>query len=283
MCDRMSSSGRRRKCFKTTFPHAPVSLTACCPLCVDVDCHAAVRLADGSTQHFNLRQQAYKVTHEHSTRDSSGRSTRRGSEPPTSAPAAAGPQQAGQQQQESGGASAGKKQKQQASPSTNSAGGSVSGSKAGAVAVKERRPSVADAGASKPADVVSKPPRRAAADRAAAVAVAVSMGGNGGMHGREDGEKASRRPAPTPKAAVAPPAVAPVATRRAGDVAVDVGKRLAPLNMSHVSKKDREAARMLLAFNMPSGQEVGCDIWQPWGVEQGLQLNQVTNELLSCL
>jgi hypothetical protein len=53
--------------------------------------------------------------------------------------------------------------------------------------------------------------------------------------------------------------------------------------MSHVSKKDREAARMLLAFNMPSGQEVGCDVWQPWGVEQGLHLNQVTNDLLSCL
>jgi hypothetical protein len=35
------------------------------------------------------------------------------------------------------------------------------------------------------------------------------------------------------------------------------GKKLPALNMSHVSKKDREAARMLLGFQTPTAQEVG--------------------------
>jgi hypothetical protein len=36
-----------------------------------------------------------------------------------------------------------------------------------------------------------------------------------------------------------------------------LGKKLPALNMSHVSKKDREAARMLLGFSTPTAQEVG--------------------------
>jgi hypothetical protein len=35
-----------------------------------------------------------------------------------------------------------------------------------------------------------------------------------------------------------------------------LGKKLPALNMSHVSKKDREAARMLLGFSTPTAQEV---------------------------
>jgi hypothetical protein len=35
-----------------------------------------------------------------------------------------------------------------------------------------------------------------------------------------------------------------------------VGKKVPALNMSHVSKKDREAARMLLGFSTPTAQEV---------------------------
>lgn len=203
----------------------------------------AVRLPDGSTQHFNLRQQAYKVTQEHSTRDGSGggaRGGRRTSE-----------QDKDPHPQDSAANSGGKKAKQQTSPSANSAGGSGS-SKAAAAAVpgKDRKPA-ADARA----DGTAKPPRRAAADRAAAVAVAVSMGGNGGLHGREE-EKSIRRPAPTPKGGAGAFAGSGGA-RRGGDAGgVEPARKLPPLNMSHVSKKDREAARMLLTFSTPTAQEV---------------------------
>jgi hypothetical protein len=205
----------------------------------------AVSLPDGSTQHFNLRQQAYKVTHEHSTRDGSGgggRGSRRTSEA-----------EKDPHPQDSAGGAGGKKVKQQTSPSTNSAGGSGS-SKAAAAALlaKDRKPT-ADARA----DGTAKPPRRAAADRAAAVAVAVSMGGNGGLHGGREEEKSSRRPVPTPKGSAGAFAASGGARRGGGDaVGVEPARKLPPLNMSHVSKKDREAARMLLTFSTPTAQEV---------------------------
>jgi hypothetical protein len=207
---------------------------------------SAVRQSDGSTQHFNLRQQAYKVTNEHSTRDANGGGGRGPSRRTSEAEKDPHPQ-------DSAGNSAGKKVKQQTSPSTNSAG--VSGSsKAAAAAVqgKDRKP-VADTRA----DGTAKPPRRAAADRAAAVAVAVSMGGNGGLHGREE-EKHNRRPAPTPKGGAGAFAGTGGARRGGGggDGGVEPARKLPPLNMSHVSKKDREAARMLLTFSTPTAQEV---------------------------
>lgn len=223
----------------------------------------AVRLPDGSTQHFNLRQQPYKVTQDQpSTRDGGVRPLRRGSEPPGSQ----GP--GAQQQLEPGsgpGHSNGKRLKQQTSPNSNSTGGSGSARAAAvgaAAAAGRERKQPGAAAADTRADGTSKPPRRAAADRAAAVAVAVSMGGNGGMqHGRDadaGGEKSSRRPAPTPKAGTAGGAFSGGGggTKRPADVGWDAGRKLPPLNMSHVSKKDREAARMLLTFSSPTGQEV---------------------------
>lgn len=223
----------------------------------------AVRLPDGSTQHFNLRQQPYKVTQDQpSTRDGGIRPSRRGSEPPGSQ----GP--SAQQQQEPGsgpGPSNGKRLKVQTSPNSNSTGGSgsVRAAAVGAAAAAGReRKQPGAAAADTRADGTSKPPRRAAADRAAAVAVAVSMGGNGGMHHGRDadagGEKSSRRPAPTPKAGAAGGAFSGggSGTKRPADVGWDAGRKLPPLNMSHVSKKDREAARMLLTFSSPTGQEV---------------------------
>jgi hypothetical protein len=230
----------------------------------------AVKLPDGSTQHFNLRQQAYKVNHDHSTRDSSGRSVRRVSEPP-SAVATAGPGPA-----DSTGPGPAKKQKQAASPSSTSNASAVSKGAAAAAAAGgpnskgDRKPA---AGEGARADGSSKPPRRAAADRAAAVAVAVSMGGNGGNHGREgQDDKDStgvliRRPTgATPKGAPSGgvlSAAAVAASKRLDAAAAEAARKLPPLNMSHVSKKDREAARMLLAFNAPAAPEVraGCVCW----------------------
>lgn len=126
---------------------------------------------------------------------------------------------------------------------------------------KDRKPGAAEpSSAVKAADGQhSKPPRRAAADRAAAVAVAVSMGSNGGSHGRED-NNSSRRPAATPKSSTAAAAAAP-SRRSAWEAAAEAGKKLPPLNMSHVSKKDREAARMLLTFSTPAAQEVSKPSW----------------------
>jgi hypothetical protein len=97
--------------------------------------------------------------------------------------------------------------------------------------------------------------------------VAVSMGGNGGNHGREgQDDKAStgaaqiRRPAGATFKGVpsgGPLSGAGAAARKQLDTAAaEAARKLPPLNMSHVSKKDREAARMLLAFNLPSAQEV---------------------------
>lgn len=138
-----------------------------------------------------------------------------------------------------------KQQQQQHQASSNSTHGAAAGADSKADAVDSRAQCSNGAPESKAgADTHS--------DRKATAAVAASDGRDkrterdgGGAKGTGGG------PVPAASGAAKHEAAAAAAGGHAGPV-----KKLPLLNMSHVSKKDREAARMLLGFSTPSSTEV---------------------------
>lgn len=212
----------------------------------------AVSYDDTDTDFVELNKEKYKII-DPASKGKSGTSSKSKADAAPSSQATAGSTQKQRERQRS------------VPPAAPSSGKPASASKAS-------RPSSASAAADKAAG--SQQPAAGAADKSAAAEKSGRTSADRSPSEKQSTDKAAaptagqakeskgigsekeRRSSSTGAAAAASKQAAAAAIAAANAAAGAANKKLPLLNMSHVSKKDREAARMLLGFSSPSGQEV---------------------------
>lgn len=213
-----------------------------------------VRYDDSETEHFDLQQEIYKVVDPGSAAPSSetrvgGRSSRSKADAAPIEPVPSGSAHKQRERQRSvpppapGAVTSGKTGASKSSRPTS----------AGSAAAAERLAAAATA-AAMDKDPADRSPQEKSSDKAGGSGAAFGKDTRGGS-GDKDRRSSSAGAVGGSKQTSAGVAVA-AGTAGAGAA----NKKLPLLNMSHVSKKDREAARMLLGFSSPAGQEVSLDM-----------------------
>lgn len=190
----------------------------CC--CACHCCLGSVVYDDGDTEHVTLQKERYKVL-----------------EGPSSLPPKPRPRSA---------------TKTEVAPNAPSVGQAGSLAGPAAAAKQQRNTASIPLAVSKPP--VSKPASKqgsgvsAGAAAGGAAGQGATSGGGGAAAGKADGSKAAGRDDRERR-----PSGSGERDRAAKDASGFNYNKLPQLNMSHVSKKDREAARMLLGFSTPTG------------------------------
>eukprot|EP00878_Enallax_costatus_P024494 GHUV01026140.1.p1 GENE.GHUV01026140.1~~GHUV01026140.1.p1 ORF type:complete len:357 (+),score=133.72 GHUV01026140.1:1-1071(+) len=222
-----------------------------------------IRYDDMDTEHHNLAKEKYKVVDSSAAKGKNSSSGKSKAEAAPSNTTAGGSSQKHRERQRSvppqlpasGGSGKGASGSKASRPSSASAaaaaadrvGGAAGGHKADAAATE--KPAAAERVTRASAE--RSPPEKQPTDRSGAAAGQSkdARGGSGEKERRSSSTGAAAAPASKQDRAAAAVAAANAAAGAAN-------KKLPMLNMSHVSKKDREAARMLLGFSSPTGPEV---------------------------